>query len=349
MSSRPGSNFGTALKHEVPSLCEVGRGTMVSDGLSCLNLELSSTAFRVVPVRIGASNYLGNTVIWPAGARVGDNCLLATKVLLPVAGDLRHDIGLLGSPAFAIPRQTEQHPGLAALNRDPARLRAKNRHNLVTALLTLATEIFFVTLLLATARLGDGVHGVADLAATTAQALGDVLVLPLAAFALIDRSTTGFRPLRPKVCAVLQREFWAHERFWKVPSIAHLRVFDGTPLKWLVWRAHGLRVRGVIYDDGAVITERSLVAVGTGATLNMGATLQAHSLEDGIFKSQPIEIGPGVTLGTGAFVHYGTRVGAGAVLEADCFVLKGSEPGAGERWRGNPAVEVQPEVKGRAR
>ena len=42
-----GSNFGTEVHHEVPTLTEIGRGTMVSDGLSIINAEFSDTAFRV--------------------------------------------------------------------------------------------------------------------------------------------------------------------------------------------------------------------------------------------------------------------------------------------------------------
>ena len=74
-----GSNFGTEVKHEMPTLSAVGTGTMVSDGLSFMNAEFSSTSFRVMPAAIGARNFLGNDIAYPAGGRTGDNCLLATK------------------------------------------------------------------------------------------------------------------------------------------------------------------------------------------------------------------------------------------------------------------------------
>ena len=53
---------------------------------------------------IGANNFLGNDIVYPPQARVGDNCLLATKVLVPIDGKVREGVGLLGSPSFEIPR-----------------------------------------------------------------------------------------------------------------------------------------------------------------------------------------------------------------------------------------------------
>lgn len=93
-----GSNFGTEVSHETPYLATVGSGTMVADGLSVLNAEYSSTSFRISRVAIGAHNFLGNHIAYPVGGRTGDNCLLATKVLVPLDGELREGVGLLGSP-----------------------------------------------------------------------------------------------------------------------------------------------------------------------------------------------------------------------------------------------------------
>lgn len=61
-----GSNFGTQVKHESPYLSRVGTGTMVADGLSLMNAEYSSTSFRLSPTAIGAHNFLGNRIAYPA-------------------------------------------------------------------------------------------------------------------------------------------------------------------------------------------------------------------------------------------------------------------------------------------
>jgi hypothetical protein len=69
--------------------------------------------------------------------------------------------------------------------------------------------------------------------------------------------------------------------------------------------------------------------------------LQAHSLEDGAFKSDHIVLGPGATIGPRGFVHYGAIVHEGAVLDADAFLMKGQEVPPYTRWRGNPAAETR--------
>lgn len=106
-----GSNFGTEVQHESPFLVTVGTGTMVADGLSVVNAEYSGTSFRLSQVSIGPRNFLGNNIAYPAGGRTGENCLLATKVLVPLDGEVRTNVGLLGSPPFEIPARWTATPG----------------------------------------------------------------------------------------------------------------------------------------------------------------------------------------------------------------------------------------------
>jgi carbonic anhydrase/acetyltransferase-like protein (isoleucine patch superfamily) len=96
-----------------------------------------------------------------------------------------------------------------------------------------------------------------------------------------------------------------------------------------------------VFDDGCAIPEKTLVHVGDDVVLNAGSTVQAHSLEDGAFKSDHIVIGPRVTVGPRGFVHYGVTLHEGAVLDADAFLMKGQEVPAYTRWRGNPAAETR--------
>ena len=81
---------------------------MVADGLSIMNTDYSATSFRVSPVYIGGNSFFGNYIAYPAGGRIGDNCLVATKAMIPLDGELRSGVGLLGSPSFEIPRTVER-------------------------------------------------------------------------------------------------------------------------------------------------------------------------------------------------------------------------------------------------
>ncbi len=337
-----GSNFGMEVRHEVPALCHIGRGTMVSDGLSMLNAEFSSSSFRVRPVTIGERSFLGNALAYPAGARVGNDCLLATKVMVPIDGPTREGVGLLGSPAFEIPRSTgsaAEVGGLAAGPERDRRLAAKTRHNLVTMAWRLIARTLFLTVLMLVALAPiQGGTGWAGMARTALSTVLDVAVIPVAIFVLVERLVTRFRPLEPKVRSIYHRDFWCHERLWKVPALVYLRVFDGTPLKGLVWRLLGVRVGRRLFDDGATLVERSLVGLGGDVTLNMGSILHCHSLEDGMFKSDRVRIGNRCTVGTYGLVHYGVVMEDGSSVEADSFVMKGSQLAAGEIWNGNPAA-----------
>ncbi|MFF0011940.1 Pls/PosA family non-ribosomal peptide synthetase [Streptomyces sp. NPDC005374] len=340
-----GSNFGTEVSHETPYLATVGSGTMVADGLSVLNAEYSSTSFRVSRVSIGARNFLGNHIAYPVGGRTGDNCLLATKVLVPLDGELREGVGLLGSPPFEIPRTVERDTRFDHFREGDElrrRLSAKNGSNARTMALFLFLRWLHWFLLTALGFAAVDLYG--GRGALGGPLIGGYLMagllLTTTYWALVERVITRFRPLQPRLCSIYDPYFWWHERLWKVPD-HHLAVFNGTPFKSLVWRALGMRLGRRVFDDGCYVTERTLVAIGSDTTLGHHSKVQAHSQEDGTFKSDHIVIGDGCTLGAGALVHYGVRMGDGAVLSADSFLMKGEEMPTGAHWGGNPAVALR--------
>jgi 2,3-diaminopropionate biosynthesis protein SbnA len=338
-----GSNFGTEVGHETPFLSSVGRGTMVADGLSIVNAEFSSTSFRLRRVSIGPHNFLGNNIAYPAGGRTGDNCLLATKVMVPLEGEIREGVGLLGSPSFEIPRSVERDSRfdhLRAGDELRRRLAAKNRYNIRTMAVFLFfrwLHVFLFTLLGLVAF--DSYNGFGHLTMAAFFALS-VLVSPFY-FALVERGIRAFRPLQPKYCSIYDPYFWRHERLWKVPAMEYLHIFDGTPFRNVVWRLLGVRLGRRVFDDGCYLTERTLAAIGDDCVLNTGSKIQCHSQEDGTFKSDRTAIRAGCTLGVGAFVHYGVTMGDGAVLAPDSFLMKGEEIPQNARWGGNPAREIR--------
>jgi non-ribosomal peptide synthetase-like protein len=337
-----GSNFGTEVGHETPYLSTIGSGTMVADGLSLMNADFSHTSFRVSPVSIGGHNFLGNNIAYPAGGRTGENCLLATKVMIPLDGKIREGVGLLGSPPFEIPRSVDRDSRFDHLGTGDElrrRLRAKNRYNLRTMgvfLLGRWLHIFLITVFALAAFDAYGGYGQLEMAVLFALS---ILVTPVY-FVLVERGMRGFRRLQPKYCSIYDPYFWRHERLWKVPGEAYLHMFDGTPFKNLIWRGLGVRIGKRVFDDGCYLTERTLTIIGDDVMLNAGSKVQCHSQEDGTFKSDRTTIGNGCTIGVGAMVHYGVTMGDGAVLAPDSFLMKGEEIPEHARWGGNPAREM---------
>jgi non-ribosomal peptide synthetase-like protein len=337
-----GANFGGNVKHESPFLSCIGSGTMVADALSMMNAEFSSSSFRLSRASIGAHNFLGNAIAYPSRGRTGDNCLLATKVMVPISGPIRENVGLLGSPAFEIPRSVERDSSFDHLRTGDEfrrRLAAKNRHNLVTILWCLFARWMFVFLL--TVLMGIAADFYASFGATAiALELVVSTMLSFAYWVLVERIVTGFKPLPVLFCSIYEPAMWRHERYWKVPSTSIVTALAGTPFMSIVLRGLGTRVGRRVFNDGCGIPERSLATIGDDSTLNEMSTIQCHSQEDGTFKSDYTTLGSNVTLGLVSHVHYGVTIGDGAELTTDCFLMKGEQVPAGARWGGNPAREI---------
>ncbi len=338
-----GSNFGTNQRHDNPFLCEIGSRTMVSDGLSMINMHMSSSSFQLTPTRIGERNYLGNDIHYPPDGRTGANCLLGTKVMIPIDGPVRANVGLLGSPCFEIPRMVERDKDVnAALGPEvrAQRIAHKNVHNLVTALLFLLSRWVYLFATLFVAHLGVEnypVYGTWSL--LVAGSL--VSLAAIVYFALIERASLAFKRLLPKMVSIYDPDFWTHERHWKLSDSPIIERFGGTPFKNVVSRLVGIKIGRKVYDGGCSITERTLTEIGDGVNLNEGSVLQAHSLEEGVFKSDYVKVGNGSTLGPGAFVHYGVTIGENVQLDADSFLMKGEVLDDNTVWRGNPAKLVR--------
>ncbi|MFF7125348.1 Pls/PosA family non-ribosomal peptide synthetase [Streptomyces sp. NPDC008240] len=341
-----GSNFGTEVQHETPYLVSVGSGTMVADGLSIVNADFSSTSFRVSRASIGPHNFLGNNIAYPSGGRTGDNCLLATKVMIPLDGELREGVGLLGSPCFEIPRSVERDSRFDDLRTGETfqhRLAAKNRYNLRSMAFHLFVRWVHTFVLTAFGLASVDLYGVLG-HVVIATYLAITLMFSTLYYVLLERCLTSFRALRPRLCSIYDPYFWWHERLWKVPD-HYLNIFNGTPFKALVWRLLGVRIGSRVFDDGCYLTERTLATIGDDCTLSVGSKIQCHSQEDGTFKSDGTTLGAGCTLGVAAHVHYGVTMGDGAVLAPDSFLMKGEEVPAHARWGGNPAVDMPDAVE----
>ncbi|MCW7537585.1 amino acid adenylation domain-containing protein [Aquabacterium sp. A7-Y] len=342
-----GSNWGLKQKQGHPLLCEVGRGTMISDGLTLLNAEFSSAAFRLGRVTIGPDNFIGNDTLYPAGGRAGANCLIATKAMVPIEGPLHENTGLLGSPCFEIPRSVNRDRQFDH-HREPAELRRrlfkKNLANALSILLFLlsrcsAWNLSVLGWYFAMRHIEH--HGPLFLTGFAVCNWAGWLVY----FALVDRASLGFRRLQPLYCSIYDARYWRHERFWKLgvgSADPATRLLDGTPMKSWLWRLLGVQVGRRLFDDGCYIPEKSLVRLGDHCTLGADSVIQGHSLEDGIFKSERVVIGDRCTIGSKAFVHYGVRLDDDVSLAPDAFLMKGEHVGAGSRWHGNPARPCQP-------
>src|SRR5271166_1741158 len=194
LGDRTGSNFGSEQGHDNPFLCSVGANTVASDSLWLGNVTMSSQAFRLGACRIGERNFLGTMLYVPPGARTGDNVLLATKVMAPIDGPVRENVGLLGSPAFEIPRAAARDLDLLAAITPAERARRLSRKtwlNVASIFCLLVSRWLILFLAFYVFGWTAAVYGVNDIPAMIA-ASGVVAALTIGVFILLERASLGF-------------------------------------------------------------------------------------------------------------------------------------------------------------
>jgi non-ribosomal peptide synthetase-like protein len=167
------------------------------------------------------------------------------------------------------------------------------------------------------------------------------LLFTIAYWVLVERIVMHFRNLQPRFCSIYDPAFWCHERVWKVPAVAYIQVINGTPFKNLLWRLLGVRIGRRVFDDGAALTERTLVTIGDGCTLNASSKIRCHSQGGPHLQVRPRHDSYRVHARGRHFVRYGTTIGDGAVLATDSFLMKGEEVPQNAVWRGNPAPQIR--------
>ena len=145
------------------------------------------------------------------------------------------------------------------------RLRAKTRHNAVTILLHLLVLWFLllaaVVALLAAVDLysliGPWVLPAAGLAMLLLT-LGTLVLVERAADGVPAAATTSLLDLRAVLLARTSGSGSSRRP-------ASSSMFNGTPLKGLIWRLLGVRIGRRVFDDGCSIPEKSLVTSATTA------------------------------------------------------------------------------------
>ncbi|MGI9491673.1 MAG: Pls/PosA family non-ribosomal peptide synthetase, partial [Geminicoccaceae bacterium] len=249
----------------------------------------------------------------------------------------------LGSPCFEIPRMSLRDKKMVAEIKEEQRLadlRRKNGHNIRTMGMWLLLGLLYGILgayLGFAALMFYGDYGI------TALVVGIVagLALTIGYYVGNEWLSLRFKRLQPLTCTIYDQRYWHVERHWKLFDSSPLRyLFAGTPFRNIITHLRGTKIGKRVFDDGSYMSERTMTEIGDYCTLNEFITLQSHSLEEGVFKSDFIKIGKGSTIGISAFAHYGTTIGDNAKLAADSFLMKGEIVESDEVWMGNPAKAI---------
>ena len=325
------------VQHENPYLSSVGSGTVVADGLSILNADFSSTSFRVSEVSSGATTPR-QPIAYPAQGRTGDNCLLGTKVLVPIEGEVREGVGPAGFAQLRDPakRRARQRPRRARSRRAPPpagrQEPAQRRHDRAASAEPVDPPVGLAPAGAGSVELyrcrcpvagwfchSPGLFVHRGLLRAVQQASWVPAALPRR----VARSTTPLLAAR----AVLE-----------VDGGSRTSTVQRTPFKTALWRLLGVRIGSRVFDDGCFADRAGLA--------DLRRRLHTQRRQHGPIPfpgGRHLQVRPqrhrcGFTLGVGSFVHYGVTIGAGAAVAPDSFVMKGGGPPL-DRWGGNPAIE----------
>ena len=161
-------------------------------------------------------------------------------------------------------------------------------------------------------------------------------------YALLERASLGFKPLRPKLVSIYDPYFWSHERHWKLSDSPIMTLFKGTPFKNVISRLLGVKIGRKVYDDGCSITERTLIEIGDYCQPQRGLP-SCRRIRSRKACSSPTTSGSAAAArsGAAAFVHYGVTMGDHVGARRRLLPDEGRGPGAAHQWRGNPAKTVR--------
>lgn len=173
------------------------------------------------------------------------------------------------------------------------------------------------------------------LAGSTFLVLPPVIILfsILVKWAVIGRFKPGDYPL------------WGayYFRWWlvrRVLDVIPTQYLAGTPLMAIYYRLLGARIGKGAFIDLRQIDAPDLVTIGDGVVVSEGVLLATTSVERGLLRIGPVEIGDHAILGSVTVVGRGARVGAGSVLEDLSAIGAGQVLPDGEVWSGSPAVRI---------
>ncbi|MBL1258210.1 Pls/PosA family non-ribosomal peptide synthetase [Methylocystis sp. Sn-Cys] len=335
-----GSEIATNLagRYDVVSL---GENCFIADEVAIGDEDIRRGWMHLEPVAAGDRVFVGNDAVVPPGATLPSDVLIGVKSKPPAGQKVESGDTWFGSPPILMPARQKLDSADVALTFNPTRLRRFGRAAYEALNISLPSMLYITLGTWAVEIFGDkliakdylGFAGLFILAS---------MVIPFAVMLVaagVKWTTMGrYRPqVRP------MWSFWAIRNetstvlYWGMTGRILLDYLRGTPFLPWVLRVFGAKFGKGVYMDMTDITEFDCVKVGDYCALNMGSALQTHLYEDRLMKIGSIEVGKGVTLGSGSTVLYDTHVGDYARLGPLTVVMKGETIPRASEWVGSPA------------
>ena len=331
---RSGLHFGLYLQNDAAHLNNVASGVQAGTHLNMLNAVETAGTFELRENTLPPDTELGAHINLPSDHCVGEGCRVAAFTMIPTEGTTLEKSKLLGSPAIALPYK--QTPLADLINRRAVMLPAKNRHNLVTVFLYLASVLFSIAIIVMSfshdnfqAAQQPWFWASSLLMAFTGVGAWHLLIEKM------NQPKSGDGLLHP-----YDPDYWREERSQKLKSSLLDRLLIGTPLRSAVLRARGATVGKNLYDEGLSCNELSRLNIADHCTINRDCRVQTSSEQRENLTPLPVSLSHQVTLQPGCVLNGGTQVGASADVACNAVLLSGERLGPRSIWAGNPAAPV---------
>jgi non-ribosomal peptide synthetase-like protein len=138
-------------------------------------------------------------------------------------------------------------------------------------------------------------------------------------------------------------------RWWFVQSLVGnvpLTRLGGTPLLPWVYRLLGVRIEEHVHLATDSLAAFDLISIGSGASVDEGASLLGYAVEGGELVIGPVSVGRECVVGTRSVLCPHTVMDDGARLEDLSLLPSGARIPAAETWAGSPSRRVShPQAK----
>lgn len=132
--------------------------------------------------------------------------------------------------------------------------------------------------------------------------------------------------------------WWIASRF---QALSWSKMFTGTPLMSIYWRAMGAKVGRNVTLNTQICTAFDMISVGDNTSIGLETQMLGYRVEDGYLIIAPVTIGNDCFIGMHSAMGLGTSMGDGARLDDMSLLADGTAIPAGESRRGVPAVQAE--------
>jgi non-ribosomal peptide synthetase-like protein len=328
-----------------PELVELGEQSFFADGSIIGGRRLHRGLVELRRQRVGKRSFVGNSAILPAGASLGDGCLLGCLSAPPEGAETVPDGSeWLGSPSFVLPHRVKVEGFAESVTHEPTR-------KLIAQRLVVDAMRIALPALLSGAQVA-GFAALADYGADRLPLGLWLLALPAAAVAAAVAGLVGviltkkvlIGTFRPTIKPLWSMFVWVNEAVngaYETVAAPILTPLLGSPFcaPWL--RGMGCHIGRHVYLETTLFSEFDLVHVGDFAALNAGAVIQNHLFEDRIMKASTLVIGDDCCVGAMAVVLYDTEMMSGSSIGPLSLLMKGETLAPTTQWLGIPTALLE--------